>query len=51
MTPVVRANSTGPRRYLTIVQDGRGYPGPGEPRDPAPPDGPKPPEVVQVGER
>ena len=43
-----RRKGTSPRRYLTIIQDERGYPGPDAPLDKAPPDGPKPPEVVQV---
>lgn len=35
------------RRFLTVIQDERGYPGPGQ-LDPAPPDGPKPPMMLQV---
>lgn len=37
-----------PRRYIAVIQDERGYPGPGAHLDPAPPDGPKPPQVVTV---
>ena len=48
MTTPVRGQSASPRRYLTVIQDERGYPGPGDPKDMAPPVGPKPPEVVQV---
>lgn len=36
------------RRYLTIVQDARGYPGPNTRRDLAPPDGPAEPVVHTV---
>jgi hypothetical protein len=43
-----RSQSSGSRRYLTVIQDERGYPGPDDPKDMAPPVGPKPPEIVQV---
>lgn len=36
------------RRYLTIVQDARGYPGPNARRDLAPPDGPAEPVIHRV---
>ncbi len=36
------------RRYLTIIQDPAGYPAPGEPLEPAPPDGPAPPVMHSV---
>ncbi len=36
------------RRYLTIVQDARGYPAPGEPPSEGPPNGPAPPVLHAV---
>lgn len=36
------------RRYLAIVQDARGYPAPGDPLEPAPPDGPAQPVIHTV---
>ena len=47
--PVVRRGRTGgdTRRFVTVIQDERGYPAPGQ-LDFAPPDGPKPPVVVAV---
>lgn len=36
------------RRYLTIIQDARGYPAPGGPLDKAPPEGPEQPQIVSV---
>lgn len=43
-----KADARNVRRYLTIVQDARGYPGPNARRDLAPPDGPAEPVVHSV---
>jgi hypothetical protein len=48
MTPVSEPRQNGPRRYLAIVQDERGYPAPGDDPDDGPPDGPKPPMLHSV---
>lgn len=36
------------RRYLVVVQAEQGYPAPGAPLEPAPPDGPAPPCIHQA---
>lgn len=36
------------RRYLAVVQAAEGYPGPDDPREAAPPDGPAPPVLHTV---
>jgi hypothetical protein len=36
------------RRYLAVLQDHRGYPSSEDELDPAPPEGPEPPILIQV---